>query len=150
MSLYLLIQVCPRPVWAVLLVCRIPPNWIYVRECFSESHTCETAHICWPLEVDRTHNREQSPPTPPDSPNALIHGAGAPLLLRWRREHCSVSAQRTQLISFHQLAALFHSFFLCNPSVPPQQLLRPGGPQTPGSRCVRGLSAPVKKQMWRV
>lgn len=69
---------------------------------FSESHTCEIPHICWPLEVDITHNRESK------APNALIHWTGAGLLLRRRKALCTASAQpaRPYLFSSISLVAV--------------------------------------------
>lgn len=75
---------------------------------FFESHTCETAHICWPLEVDITHSRESK------APDAVIHWPELGFYCSGGKS-CSLSALRTQLISFHQLAVEFQLFFLSFP-----------------------------------
>lgn len=52
---------------------------------FSKATLVKYLHICWPLAVDITHNRERK------APNALIHWTAALLLLRRRKK---ASAQR--------------------------------------------------------
>lgn len=72
---------------------------------FSESHTCEIPHICWPLEVDITHNRESK------APNALIHWSGARLLLRRRKTLCTASAQPARPYLFSSISLVAVGFF---------------------------------------
>lgn len=74
-------------------------------------------HICWPLAVDITHNRESK------APDALIHWTAALLLLQRRKKaRCSVSAQRAMpylFLSFFLLCSVFYLFAFCsfNPSI---------------------------------
>lgn len=142
------------PVWAVRLVCRIPPNWIYVRECFSESHTCETAHICWPLEVDRTHNRERSPPTTPPPQRLDSWGWGSAFIaVEERALQCVGPADAAYLLSSTRrvVSLLFSLLDISLRSFRPTTAAPPARRSSDAQVTVRsGLSAPVKKQMWRV
>lgn len=82
---------------------------------FSKATLVKYLHICWPLAVDITHNRERK------APNALIHWTAALLLLQWRKmAHCSASAQQAMpylspSFSFHLLH--FNCFFFFSPVI---------------------------------
>lgn len=72
---------------------------------FSKATLVKYPHICWPLAVDITHNRESK------APNALIHWTAALLLLRWRNKaRCSASTQPT-LPYLSVILLPFHLFF---------------------------------------
>lgn len=75
---------------------------------FSKATLVKYLHICWPLAVDITHNRERK------APNALIHWTSARLLLQRRKKaRCCVSAQ--QVLPYHSPlflpCSLFHLVF---------------------------------------
>lgn len=78
---------------------------------FSKATLVKYLHICWPLAVDITHNRERK------APNALIHWTAALLLLQRRGEEkkkeeksrCSLSPQQV----LHYPSSSFVFFCVC-------------------------------------
>lgn len=76
---------------------------------FSKATLVKYLHICWPLAVDITHNRERK------APNALIHWTAALLLLQRRKkgslQQFSTASAALSPFVFFLSCFLFHLIF---------------------------------------
>lgn len=76
---------------------------------FSKATLVKYLHICWPLAVDITHNRERK------APNALIHWTSALLLLQRRKKGsllCFSTASAALSLSLFFFSPLFSVSFV--------------------------------------